>query len=188
MSTDESSPYWIKETVSFDAAYGNERVIALLFLPKDAAPPYQTVIWFSGDDVFISQSSEILASAYRFDFVPRSGRALVYPIYKGMYERFAPFSFAPNEWRDRVIEWSKDLGRTIDYLETRDDIASDKLAYYGFSSGANYGPILTTIDDRFAANILLASGLWPLQSRPEMDLVHFAPRSRVPTLMINGRG
>ena len=185
-STDESSPYWIKETVSFDAAYGNERVIALLFLPKDAAPPYQTVIWFPGDDVFISQSSESLASAYLFDFLPRSGRALVYPIYKGMYERFAPFSFAPNEWRDRMIEWSKDLGRTIDYLETRDDIASDKLAYYGFSSGANYGPILTTIDDRFGANILLASGIWPIQSRPEMDLVHFAPRSRVPTLMISG--
>ena len=30
---DESSPYWRRETVSFRAAYGNERVIAHLFLP-----------------------------------------------------------------------------------------------------------------------------------------------------------
>jgi predicted esterase len=186
-STDESSPYWRMEKVSFDAAYGNERVTALLFLPRDRAPPYQTVIWFPGDDVFISRSSEALASAYLFDFLPRSGRALVYPIYKGMYERFAPISFARNEWRDRMIEWSKDLGRTIDYLETREDIASDKLAYYGFSSGANYGPILTAIDPRFRASIMLASGILPLRLQPEMEVVNFAPRSRVPTLMINGR-
>jgi predicted esterase len=186
-STDESSPYWRKEIVSFDAAYGNERVTALLFLPRDRAPPYQTVIWFPGDDVFLSRSSESLASAYLFDFLPRSGRALVYPIYKGMYERFAPLSFAPNEWRDRMIEWSKDVGRTIDYLEIRDDIATDKLAYYGFSSGATYGPVFTAIDDRFAASILLAGGIRPLRLQSEMDVVHFAPRSRVPTLMINGR-
>jgi predicted esterase len=186
-STDESSPYWRKVRVSFDAAYGNERVSALLFLPRDRPPPYQTVIWFPGDDVFISRSSEALASSYLFDFLPRSGRALVYPIYKGMYERFAPFSFARNEWRDRMIEWSKDLGRTMDYLETREDIASDKVAYYGFSSGANYGPILTALHPRFRASIMLASGILPLRLQPEMETVNFAPRSRVPTLMINGR-
>src|SRR5262249_39994527 len=38
-STDESSPYWRKQKITFNAAYGNERVIAWLFLPKNAAPP-----------------------------------------------------------------------------------------------------------------------------------------------------
>ncbi|MBW1885443.1 MAG: protein kinase, partial [Deltaproteobacteria bacterium] len=117
-STDESSPYWVKETVSFDAAYGNERVSALLFLPKDVEPPYQTVIWFPGDDVFLPRTRENLASPFMFDFIPGSGRALVYPIYRAMYDRYIPFNFAPNDWRDRMIEWSKDIGRTIDYLET----------------------------------------------------------------------
>ena len=46
--TDNSSPYWTSETVSFRAAYANDRVIAHLFLPKNAVPPYQVVIVFGG--------------------------------------------------------------------------------------------------------------------------------------------
>ena len=36
---DESSEYWIYERISFDAAYGNERIIANLCLPKNISPP-----------------------------------------------------------------------------------------------------------------------------------------------------
>ena len=88
------------------------------------------------------------------------GRALVYPVYKGMYERHVPFSFAPHEWRDMIVMWSKDLSRTVDYLEERPDIDAEKLAYYGFSAGAVYGPIFTAVDDRFKASVLLAGGLF----------------------------
>jgi hypothetical protein len=35
---DDSSPYWRKEKVSFAAAYGDERVPAFVFLPKNARP------------------------------------------------------------------------------------------------------------------------------------------------------
>jgi hypothetical protein len=185
-AVDDSSPHWRKEMVSFDAAYGGERVTALLFLPRGSEPPYQTVVWYPGDDAFFVRSSETLASAYLFDFIPRSGRALVYPIYKGMYERFIPFSWAPNEWRDMMISWSKDIGRTIDYLESREDIDHEKLAYYAFSGGAIYGPVFDAIDGRFKASVLLAGGLFQ-KVPPEMEVVNFAPRSRVPTLMVNGR-
>ena len=186
-AVDDSSPHWRKEKISFNAAYGNERVTALLFLPRNAAPPYQAVIWFPGDDAFFLQSSENLASAFLFDFIPRSGRALVYPVYKGMYERHVPFSYAPNEWRDMMIHWSKDIGRTIDYLEARSDIDHGKLAYYGFSAGAIYGPIFTAIDGRFRASVLLGAGIRGRGLPAEMEVHNFAPRSRVPTLMVSGR-
>ena len=186
-AVDDRSPHWRKETVSFDAAYDHERVTALLFLPRNAAPPYQAVIWFPGDDVFFLRSSESLASAFLFDFIPRSGRALVYPIYRGMYERHVAFSWAPGEWRDMMLAWYRDLGRTIDYLEERPDIDGERLAYYGLSSGAVYGPVFTAIDGRFKASLLLGGGLGEGDMRPEMDVVNFAPRSRVPTLMIGGR-
>ena len=127
------------ETVSYDAAYGGERVTALVFLPRNTAPPFQTVIWFPGSDVYARRSHESLASEYLFDFIPRSGRALVYPIYKGMYERFVSLPRTPNERRDRLVYWSKDLSRTIDYLETRADIDSERLAYYGVST-THLGP------------------------------------------------
>ncbi|MGB9006320.1 MAG: bifunctional serine/threonine-protein kinase/formylglycine-generating enzyme family protein, partial [Candidatus Aminicenantales bacterium] len=41
----KDSPEWFIEKISFDAAYGGERVMAWLFLPKNAAFPYQTVIY-----------------------------------------------------------------------------------------------------------------------------------------------
>ena len=45
---DDSSPYWRKEKVSFEAAYGTERVPAFLFLPKNAKPPYQALVFHPG--------------------------------------------------------------------------------------------------------------------------------------------
>ena len=39
---EESHEDWIQEQVSFAAAYGGERMIAVLFLPKNAVPPFQT--------------------------------------------------------------------------------------------------------------------------------------------------
>jgi len=103
-----------------------------------------------------------------------------------MYERFSPGKLAPNKLRDLTVMWSKDLGRTIDYLEARKDIDHTKLAFYGFSLGANSGPVFDAVDSRYQAAILISGGhYWKVP--PEIDVVNFAPRSRVPTLMINGR-
>ncbi|MEX2111095.1 MAG: protein kinase [Gemmatimonadaceae bacterium] len=183
----DSLPGHRRETVSIRTAYENERMEVHLLIPRDVLPPYQSVIWFPGSDVYLLRSSESFASEYMFDFIPRGGRVLVYPIYKGMYERFEPPDPSPSAWRDMMVRWSQDLGRTIDYLETRRDFDAKRIAYYGFSSGANHGPVLTAVDQRIGASILLAGGLIPVPMRPEMHPAHFAPRSRTPTLMINGR-
>jgi hypothetical protein len=44
----EASAYWRLENVSFEAAYNGERVSAHLYLPKNAAPPYQVVVFMGG--------------------------------------------------------------------------------------------------------------------------------------------
>ena len=49
--SDTSPPFWTRETVSFKAAYANDRVIAHLFLPKNVAPPYQVVVVFGGSGI-----------------------------------------------------------------------------------------------------------------------------------------
>jgi predicted esterase len=183
---DDSSPWWRRETVSYRAAYGTERVTTHVLLPRGGVPPYQAVVWFPGNDAFFGASSVRPASEYLFDFVPRSGRVLVYPVYKGMYERRSAFERTGNGWRDLVVMWSKDLGRALDYLETRADIDHRGIAFYGFSLGAEYGPVFTAVDQRFRASVLLAGGVRP-QPSPEIAGRNFAPRSRTPTLMINGR-
>ena len=82
----EETETWVKHTVAFDAAYGGERMRAYLFLPKNGSPPYQTVVFFPAGDAFRLRSSRDMSLATG-DFIIRSGRAFLYPVYKGTYER-----------------------------------------------------------------------------------------------------
>jgi len=186
-STDDGSEHWRHEVVSVRTAYGDERLPIHLYLPKNGEPPYQAVVYFPPSSALYLKDSSY-PSFPLAHFIPKSGRALVYPIYQGTYERRIA-THGPNDYRDRNIRIGKDLRRAIDYLETREDIESDKLAYYGLSWGAGYGPIMTAIEPRFDASVLVAGGLnryaedWPPVAVPQ----NFAPRSTVPTLMINGK-
>jgi len=189
-SVDDSAPHWRKEKIRFKAAYGSENVVAYLFLPKAGKPPYQTVVYFPDSTAVWISSSEPL-STWWFDFIVRSGRAVLYPVYKGTYERrLDPASRSSSfQMRDLVVQWSKDVGRSVDYLETRADIDRQRLAFYGFSLGATEGPILTALEDRFKASILLAGGFLMTTNRrpPEVEALNFAPHVRMPVLMLNGR-
>jgi dipeptidyl aminopeptidase/acylaminoacyl peptidase len=113
----------------------------------------------------------------------------MYPVYKDTYERGGgqDLPFGDIAERDRVISWSKDLSRSIDYLETRVDIDREKLGFYGASVGAFYGPILTGVDTRLKVSVLLGAGLFRWDPLPEVDPFHFASRNRTPTLMVNGK-
>jgi DNA-binding SARP family transcriptional activator/formylglycine-generating enzyme required for sulfatase activity len=184
---------WTMERVSFAAAYANERVPALLFLPKNVAPPYQTVVYYPGIDAFSRPGvrptwrEEMGAGAPWFSFLIRSGRAVLSPVYKGSYQRHIGSPFLPNIWHEIVIKSAKDLRRAVDYLETRRDIDSERIAHFTLSSGAALGPIMTAVEPRLKASILIGGGLLPWRHDPEVESINFAPHVRVPTLMINGR-
>jgi hypothetical protein len=45
----------------------------------------------------------------------------------------------------------------------------------------------TALERRFKASILLAGEFDSTSFRPELDHINFAPRVKVPTLMLNGR-
>ena len=133
--TDDSSPYWRRETVSFRAAYGNERVIAHLFLPRNVPAPYQVIAVMGGSTITDIRRFEDFD--YPYEFILRSGRAVIIPAYSGTLERGpAPGILPANQERERALKWSMDLGRSIDYLETRPDIDTRKLGFYGISMGA----------------------------------------------------
>jgi len=183
---------YIREKISFDAAYGDERMMAFLFLPKHGKPPYQTVIHFPGAGAFEATSSEQLET-YLMDIsmFPQSGRALMYPIYKSTYERQDEATTAfPNEsnfYKEHVIMWVKDLSRSIDYLETRNDIDTDKLAYCGVSWGGAMGAIILAVEQRIKVSVLIVAGLEPGRALPEVDAVQYLPRITTPVLMLNGK-
>jgi formylglycine-generating enzyme required for sulfatase activity/pimeloyl-ACP methyl ester carboxylesterase len=187
-SVDDASPHFRWERVSYDAGSGGERVLANLLLPKNASPPYQVVVFFPGSEAEKMASSLMLEGLPFYEFILRSGRALLYPVYKNMYERrIAGWTFSPASRRDVLIQWRKDLGRSIDYVESRDDLDSDRIAFYGHSLGAVYGPVLTALEPRLDAALMLGGGVNAGALLPEADPFNFAPRVRVPTLMLTGR-
>jgi hypothetical protein len=46
---------WTWEKVTFNTAYGGERMSAHLFLPRNAALPYQTVVYFPGGNAMLEE-------------------------------------------------------------------------------------------------------------------------------------
>ena len=180
----EETAIWVRHTVVIDAAYGGERMRLHLFLPKHGSPPYQTVIFFPPGDAFNLPSSRNLSLRWG-DSILRSGRAFLYPVYKGTYERATSDENGPNADRELRIAWSRDLGRAIDYLETRSDIDRDRLAFYAVSA-ANGGVILTALEPRLKTSVLSGAGI-VADVPPEWDALNFAPRIRIPTLMLTGR-
>ncbi len=180
-----------RERVSFDAAYGHERVTAYLFLPRNTSPPWQTVVFFPGGMATLNDTLDLTSVENAYDFILKSGRAIVVPIYKGTYQRrdgFIPGRNKPAFFRDHSIAWSKDLGRTLDYLETRRDFDSSKIAYLGYSQGGSQAPVILAIEKRFKAAILLSAGFQLReQNLPEADGINFDPHVSTPTLVLNGR-
>jgi formylglycine-generating enzyme required for sulfatase activity/dienelactone hydrolase/predicted Ser/Thr protein kinase len=192
----EDSEQWRVEHVSIAAAYGQERVPVHILLPKNAVPPFQPVVWFPGGYAFgLFRFGNDIADAPgspQFRFIPLSGRALVFPIYQGTFQRYGGVGEIPrddqmNAYRDMVVQWSKDLGRTIDYLETRSDIDAGKLGYYSLSAGASAALPIVAVEPRFKAVVLVSGGLITARRPAEAEPLNFAAHITAPTLMISGR-
>jgi len=198
-SRTENPEGWIHERISFDAAYGKERVLAHLFIPSSTPPPYQAVIYFPGDASAWMPFSEGLESYYEFtmflSYLLRNGRAVLYPVYKGTFERGGPdyintlqvpANMQTYAFTELLVQEVKDLRRSIDYIQTRQEIDSQKIAYLGMSWGAYMGSIIPAVENRIRTSVLIAGGLLGL-ARPEASDLSYVNRVQTPTLMLNGK-
>ncbi len=176
---------WRRITVTIDGAGAKGRLRAHLFLPTNAEPPYQTIVFFPAADAFQLRAGRDL-SLRQVMFVIASGRALLYPIYDGTYERASDQALGANARRERRIAWSRELGRGLDYLETRSDIDHARIGFYGISAGGDAGTILTALEPRLAVSVLQGTGIWGDET-PENRAIDYAPRIRMPTMLLNGR-
>jgi hypothetical protein len=191
--------HWTRERAEFDLPSG-DRGAAILYVPKNVDPPYVTVMYWPGSDVlFLHSVNETRVSP--FDFILRSGRVIVLPVLKSTLDRddsdfstveenlwSTPEMTATNRYRELQLIWMQEFSRTIDYLETRKDIVSDKLGFYGFSWGGGVGPIVLALEgERIDAAVLNVGGLDDIgHYLPEVDTFNFVTRVYVPVLMING--
>src|SRR3954463_8692152 len=183
-STEDSAPMYRKLRVSFAAAYAGERVPAYLFLPKSIKPPYQTIVLFPSAYARAAPSSEHLDLSF-FEFIVKSGRALLYPIYQGTFERHGGAGTGTSGIRDMQVQWAKDLFRAVDYLNSRDDIDHQRIGYYSISMGAYFAPIPLALEPRLKTAVII-SGRLRYDYPPEIQPANFMPHLKVPVLMING--
>lgn len=179
---------WIREEVKIDAAYGNERLTLFLYLPVEGEPPYPTIVYFPGSNA-IHRRENPAPGSFRLPFLMQSGYAVVLPVYNGTYSRSTELSSdvqnMTNSYREHVIQWYKDLGRSLDYAETRPELDMDRLGYLGVSWGSAMAPVMIAMEPRIKASVLLVGGLVLQPTQPEVDPFNFLPRMTVPTRMVN---
>ena len=180
------------EKVSFKAAYSNDRVTAYLFLPDPEKwpPPWQPVIFIHpgfGRMLSSSQDGHNTMDLAFWEYLVRGGRAVVYPIYKGIFERGGGPANADNFSWFTSQDQAKDVLRTIDYLETRTDILqADRLGLLAASGGADGGIVVCAIDARVKAAVLVGGGLWGIDAT-DREMIGFAHHISIPLQMVNGR-
>ena len=190
---DETPVDWIIEKISFDAAYEQERMLAYLFLPKEAVPPYQTLVYFPGSNALNTASIFGYRTTSRnLYYIIKNGRAVIYPIFKGTYERRdgtcnSITSQHSYQYTECLVKWVKDLSRSIDYLETREDINTGSLGFLGDSWGGRMGAIIPAVEDRIKLSILLRGGFRSGKTFSEVDEINYVTRVNTPVLMLNGK-
>jgi cephalosporin-C deacetylase-like acetyl esterase len=159
-------------------------------------------VYFPGSDAIEAGPSDTLDQRLTFEVFIRpflkSGRAVLYPVYKGTHERnggrpdyysMLHVSGAPTrEYADYQVVLVRDVRRALDFLVSRPDIDHRRVAFEGFSWGAFIAPIILAVEPRFAAAVLVSGSFDPaMRPRPEADLINYAPRVKLPVLMLNGR-
>ena len=190
VSRDTVNADWVREDIEFDVPGSVSRMAAVLFLPKRVKAPYQTIVLWPASDAFILRDRKNLSMTF-VDYLVRSGRAVLYPIYEHTYGRGttipADIVTPTIEHRDQMLRWTKEMRRSIDYAAIRPDIDTTRLAYVGTSWGGRIAGVVLAVEPRFRTAVLNVAGLGAPARRPEEDPVNFLPRVRIPVLMLSGQ-
>jgi serine/threonine protein kinase/formylglycine-generating enzyme required for sulfatase activity/predicted esterase len=184
---------WRREKITYIGA-NDERALAYLYLPKNVSKPYQVLQFVPAGDVYggymtMPEAAEMLLAPFI-----RSGRAVFAVVFKHFKERDRPPDYqSPRsssvKRREELVNDATDLRRGLDYLQTRDDIDSSRIAYFGFSQGASEGVIFTAVEERYRSVVLVAVGIGKPGDDwlPEVSASNFASHIRAPKLLLNGR-
>lgn len=197
-STDASKPHWIRLKVNYVTGYGNQRMNAYLYLPKSAAPPFQTVIFMPGSGVFDNKKpyddlAETADTGWQVpEMLIRGGRAVLYPIWNGSFERSDGLDSTRAYLREHLPQWVSEMRQSVEFLRSRKEVDADRIGYFGYSFGAAWAPNLLAMEPRVKAAVLLSGGLEGALSKgetlpPENDSATYAPRTKAAVLMLNGR-
>jgi TolB-like protein/dienelactone hydrolase len=192
-------PRWREERVRINSPYSEDGLELMLLLPEGNGAPLQAVVLMPGSDAF---SPGARMEGYDWeDYEPsvaavlHSGRAIVLPFWDGAFSRGRRWTGdrygEPDRFREytrsRIMHWRQDLGTALDFLETREDIDSERIGYLGISFGAIQPMAILAVESRLKAAVLVAGGLAGDDYHSLVRPVNHVSRITMPVLMLNGR-
>jgi serine/threonine protein kinase len=186
---------WRLERYSYANPYNDQRIVGNLFLPTNFAPPYQVVVYVPGSASFFQTSSVDIDEYYEYpvflEWMVKNGRAVLYPTYEATFERndmsFLPLLLGNKSYAytTHVRHVTMDFMASVDYLQTREDIDMDKVAYLGMSWGGKFGGIIPAIERRIKTIVLIPPVILDV-GLPEVSHVNYVGRITQPLLALAG--
>ncbi|MBN1347864.1 acetylxylan esterase [candidate division KSB1 bacterium] len=155
VETDQSTMY----SVSYRSVH--ESIVAgLLTIPKKSKQPLPVIIFLHGigdhkqKDYMEAGHKFMVDSGYavlRIDIANHGDRK----IHKYKYDMVTGYRY----WtRDIVAQTVFDLRRGIDFLETRPEIDSSRIGFYGISLGGIIGTVFCAVDERVKVPVITLAG------------------------------
>ena len=184
----DATPDWVRKKLTINAGYEDARLTVYLFLPKNVHPPFQSVVFFPSARVNDMPRTDALGDMQFIDYVIKSGRALIYPIYTWTYEgvRIWPSDQhrGPSGADRSGIQGSQALGRLppepVRHRPKQNGLSRSQPGYGGRRDLCRVGGPLQTA-------VFLDGGFFLGEAIPTFDQVNFVSRVHVPVLMVNGR-
>lgn len=146
-------------SVSFNSVH-DKKITGLLSIPKNVTAPVPVIILMHG----MGDHKEVDYVAFGNDFFLKNGYAVMRIDISEHGDRrgdFFEFGFTGEYkyWTRSIITQTVfDLRRTVDFIETRKELDSDRIGYYGISLGGVTGTIFCGVEDRIKVPVIALAG------------------------------
>tara|TARA_A100001015_G_scaffold246138_1_gene282418 strand:- start:400 stop:2658 length:2259 start_codon:yes stop_codon:yes gene_type:complete len=191
---DGFDPNYTVEKFEFNTAYSSdEKLHGYIVYSNKVKGPFNPVIMYPNASSMTVESDDDLPSRIirGSKYLTSEGFAVIHPIYFNTFSRDKILnSFFPDEsevYKEAMIKIGKDFKRSIDYIDSRNDLISENLSYFGYSWGSIISNILLAIDDRIKSAFICVGGLPPQKSKKEVEAHYFLRRIKTPIFHIVGK-
>jgi len=188
---------WIRRKIEIPTGRPDDPLPVYLYLPRRGSEPLQSVVYLPPADSWTPGFAydRLQLEDYQLDFVPASGRALIWPIYSGTHERYDGFLAAKGSERAQLaIERNRrlrdEIGRLLDFLDDDPTFDGSRVVLAGLSHGAMMAAVPLALEPRLRGAVLLSVGIAsmnPIFANPQNDPNVFWARVTQPVLVVNGR-
>jgi dienelactone hydrolase len=162
----KDSVFQIKDTTGYDLFYvtfrsvHNQKVTALLTIPKEGTAPHPVIILMHG----AGDRKTVDYVEAGNDYMLKSGYAILRLDIANHGDRLVDdydFSFTDGYryWtRDIITQTVFDLRRAVDFIQTRKELDSNRIGYYGISLGGIIGTIFSSVEPRIKVPVIALAG------------------------------